>query len=69
MTYDHSATTIHRAALDEDIDAIRNERLLGRETPRHGAGERLRQAVGRTLIAFGTALIGRDGTTLRTHRA
>jgi hypothetical protein len=69
MTYDHSATSIHRAAVDHDIDAIRTERVLARSIPHLGIGERLRRRTGRILIATGTALIGRDSVSLRTHRA
>jgi hypothetical protein len=71
MTYDHRATTIHRADLDREIDTIRNERLLSADgADQTGPAARLRRAAGRLLIATGTALIGRDGaTTLRAHRA
>ncbi|MBA2381775.1 MAG: hypothetical protein H0V73_06660 [Chloroflexi bacterium] len=69
MTYDHSATGIHRAAVDHDIDTIRNERLLATRTHHAGVVERTRRAAGRVLIAAGKALIGRDPVALRTHRA
>jgi hypothetical protein len=70
MTYnDYTATDIHRAAVDQDIDAIRTERLLAAETSRAGLGDRFRRATGRLLIATGTALIGRERVGLRTHRA
>jgi hypothetical protein len=72
MTYDHRTTTIHRADLDREIDAIRNERLIAGETDgdhQPGVLERARRGTGRALIAAGTALAGRDGANLRTHRA
>ena len=68
MTYDHTTTTIHRAAVDHDIDTIRNERVLARTVPRNGIVDGIRRNLGRVLIASGTALMGRDAT-LRTHRA
>lgn len=70
MTYDHSATTLHRADLDREIDSIRTERLLAAGRPRGDSFvERARRATGRILIAAGTALIGRDARAFRTHRA
>ena len=69
MTYDHTGTTIHRAALDHDIDTIRNERLLAGRSAGAGPVKRLRGAVGRLLIATGTAVIGRDRAALRARRA
>ncbi len=70
MTYDHSSTDIHRADLDREIDTIRNERLIAASDTDHiGLVERARGATGRGLIAIGTALIGRDRSGLRTHRA
>jgi hypothetical protein len=70
MTHDHRSTDIHRAELDREIETIRTERLLA--TPaRHpvGALDRVRRGTGRALIAAGTALVGREATSLRTHRA
>lgn len=70
MTYDHSSTGIHRAELDREIDTIRNERLIAAsDTGHHGFVERARRGTGRALIAAGMALIGRDRSSLRTHRA
>jgi hypothetical protein len=70
MTYDHSATTLHRADLDREIDGLRTERLLASTGPAHeGLVDRGRRGIGRILVATGTALIGRDGSSLRTHRA
>lgn len=70
MTYDHSATTIHRNDLDREIDSIRTERLLAAEGPtREGIVERARRGTGRLLIAAGTALVGRDGGAFRVRRA
>jgi hypothetical protein len=70
MTYDHSATGIHRAELDREIDTIRNERLIAAGDDAHqGLVDRARRGTGRVLIAAGTALIGRDRSTFRTHRA
>lgn len=70
MTHDHSATTLHRADLDREIESIRTERLLAAYRP-HGDGfvERARRATGRVLIAAGTALAGRDNGAFRTHGA
>jgi hypothetical protein len=69
MTYDHSSTNIHRADLDREIDTIRNERLIAAGADHPGLVERARRGTGRVLISAGTALIGRDRTSLRTHRA
>jgi hypothetical protein len=69
MTYDHTATTIHRAAVDHDIDTIRNERLLAGATAGAGPSLGLRGALGRLLIATGTALVGRDRAALGARRA
>jgi hypothetical protein len=70
MTYDHRGTEIHRADLDREIDSIRNERLLAdRGSERDGLVDRARRGTGRVLIAAGTALIGRDASPFRTHRA
>ena len=70
MTYDHSATTIHRAELDREIDTIRNERLVAAGDRDHGGIlDRARRGTGRVLIAAGTALAGHDGANLRTHGA
>ena len=70
MTYDHSATSIHRADLDREIDSLRTERLLAAGGTRHeGLVGRARRGTGRILIAAGTALAGREGGALRVHRA
>ncbi len=70
MTYDHGATRIHQADLDREIDSIRTERLLAAATPHHdGIVDRARRVTGRVLIAAGTALVGRDGSAYRVHRA
>ena len=70
MTHDHRASTIHRADLDREIDAIRNERLLAADAADPvGLTARIRRSAGRLLIAGGIALIGRDPAGLRTHRA
>jgi len=69
MTYDHSSANIHRADLDREIDTIRNERLIAAGTDQPGLVERARRGTGRVLISAGTALIGRDSASLRTHRA
>lgn len=70
MTYDHSATTLHRADLDREIESIRTERLLAADRPhRDGIVERARRGTGRILIAAGTALVGRDVGAFRTTRA
>lgn len=70
MTFDHSATDLHRADLDREIDSIRTERLLAAGTPHHdGIVDRARRGTGRILIAAGTALVGRDGSPFRVHRA
>ena len=72
MTYDHRASSIHRAELDREIDAIRNERLISAAADRParaGFAGRTRRSVGRILIAAGMALVGREPVALRTHRA
>ena len=70
MTYDHRTGTIHRADLDREIDTIRNERLMAAGTADHaGRTARIRRSAGRLLIAGGTALVGRESSGLRTHRA
>ena len=70
MTYDHRTTDLHRADLDREIETIRNERLIathgGHPT---GLVGRARRRTGRVLIAAGTALVGRESASLRTHRA
>lgn len=68
MLYDHRATDFRRAELDREIETIRLERLIaGYRQPADKIIERTRRAMGRVLIAAGTALIGRDAA-LRTHR-
>lgn len=70
MTYDHRATGIHRAALDLEIDAIRNEHLVASDGHhRDGIVDRIRRGTGRALISAGAALVGRDAAALRTRRA
>jgi hypothetical protein len=70
MNYNYDAVRIHRAELDHEIDAIRDERLLAR--PGHGGREGLvgrgRLLAGRALIAAGTALVDRGQGTFRTRR-
>ena len=69
MTYDHTATGLHRAELDRDIEALRTERLLAAAAaPTEGVAHRARRRVGGALIAIGTALAGRERSTLRTRR-
>ena len=70
MTYHHTATQLHRADLDRDIEAFRTERLLAAATaPREGVTHRARRRLGAALIAMGTALAGQERRTLRSHRA
>lgn len=70
MPYDHSTTAIHRADLDREIEGIRNERLIAAgNARRRSVARRIRRSVGRLLVAVGTAMIGRESSTLRTHRA
>jgi hypothetical protein len=70
MTYDHRSAQIHRADLDREIETIRTERLMAADGRHHdGPVERTRRRTGRALIAAGTALIGREAASLRTHRA
>jgi hypothetical protein len=70
MTYDHRSTDIHRADLDREIETIRIERLIAADArPSDGLVDRTRRGAGRALIAAGTALVGRDATSFRTHRA
>ena len=70
MTHDHRSTLIHRADLDREIETIRSEHLLEQAGPHHdGPIERTRRGMGRALIAAGTALVGREPSKLRTHRA
>ena len=69
MTYDHRTTDLHRADLDREIDSIRNERLIAaRDGHPTGLFARARRGTGRVLIAAGTALMGREPASLRTHR-
>jgi len=70
MTYDHRSAGIHRADLDREIETIRIERLIPAD-PTHNDGivHRTRRGTGRALIAAGTALLGREATSLRTYRA
>jgi hypothetical protein len=70
MTYEYSATTLHRADLDRQIDALRTERMVAASTTSHDRlVDRARRGIGNLLVATGTALIGREPTALRTHRA
>jgi hypothetical protein len=70
MTYDHRSARIHRADLDREIETIRTERLIAADgLPADGIVERTRRGAGRALIAAGTALVGREASSLRTHRA
>lgn len=70
MTFDHRATTIHRADLDQEIESIRHERLVAAAAvARSGSMSRIRLSAGRLLIAGGTALLGREAGSLRTDRA
>ena len=70
MTYDHTATRLHQADLDRDIESLRTERLLAAATgPTEGVSHRARRRLGGALIAIGTALVGQERRTLRTHRA
>ena len=69
MTFDHRASTIHRADLDREIEALRHERLIAPAASRIGPLARVRHAAGRLLIAGGTALVGPEPAALRTHRA
>jgi hypothetical protein len=66
MTFDHSATTLHRAELDREIEAIRAERAISPDPARSGVLDRARRHAGRALIAAGEALTGRDDGRLRT---
>ena len=67
MTFDHSATTIHRAELDREIETLRTERAFARDDGGPGILQRARRGAGRVLIAAGEALSGRDDARLGTH--
>ena len=67
MTFDHSATTIHRAELDREIETLRTERALARDASGARVLQRARQSAGRALIAAGEALTGRDDARLGTN--
>ena len=69
MTFDHRTSTIHRADLDREIDAIRTEQLIASGGEHRGLATRIRQTAGHLLIAGGTLLVGREASGLRTHRA
>ena len=69
MTFDHRASTIHRADLDREIDALRKERLIAPAATAAGPVARIRRTAGRLLIAGGTALVGHESAALRTRRA
>ena len=64
MTFDHSATTIHRAELDREIETLRTERAIARGDGGPAVLQRFRRSAGRVLIAAGEALSGRDDTRL-----
>jgi hypothetical protein len=64
MTFDHSATTIHRAELDREIDALRTERTVAHTQAGSASVGRARRSVGRALISLGEALTGRDAARL-----
>ena len=66
MTFDHSATTIHRADLDREIESLRTERAIAQDPAATGVLDRARRSAGRALIAAGEALSGRDDNRLRT---
>jgi hypothetical protein len=67
MTFDHSATTIHRAELDREIESLRAERAIARGPAGTAVLDRARRSAGRVLITAGEALAGRDDGRLRTH--
>ena len=67
MTFDHSATTIHRAELDREIETLRAERAIARDEAGSGVLRRTRRSAGRVLIAAGEALTGRDDARLGPH--
>lgn len=67
MTFDHSATTIHRAELDREIETLRTERAFARDDGGAGILLRARRGAGGVLIAVGEALSGRDDPRLGTH--
>jgi hypothetical protein len=69
MTYDHIATDLRRAELDHEIAALRTERLLAVTARTPPWTSRIRRRVGEALIVTGTALVGRERPSLRTHRA
>lgn len=70
MTHDHRSADLHRADLDREIETIRIERLLSTAgNRREGFLGRTRRGTGNALIAAGTALVGREAASLRTHRA
>jgi hypothetical protein len=67
MAFDHSATSIHRAELDREIEIIRAERSLAADPAGSGLVPRVRRSAGRALIAAGEALSGRDDAPLRAR--
>lgn len=67
MTFDHSATPIHRAELDREIETIRAERSLAPDPSGSRLVPRVRRSAGRALIAAGEALSGRDDARLRAR--
>ena len=64
MTFDHTATTIHRAELDREIETLRAERAIAREAGGNGVLQRARRSAGGVLIAAGEALSGREDARL-----
>jgi hypothetical protein len=64
MTFDHAATTIHRAELDREIETLRVERAIARDADGNGVLQRARRSAGRVLIAAGEAVSGRENARL-----
>jgi hypothetical protein len=66
MNHLFDAASIHRTELEREIETLRSERLVAAAAQRRAGPEppdgpigRLRLAVGRGLVAAGTALAGR----------
>jgi hypothetical protein len=65
MTYDHAASRLHREELDREIEQIRTERLMDRETPADSLVDRARRRTGSALMAAGRAVAGPEARPLK----
>ena len=58
-------TRLHREDLDREIEQIRAQRLMARETPADSVVDRARRRTGSALMAAGRAVAGPDARPLK----